>query len=696
MSEILEQSGTETGAIFDLKLKDSELLTLIKNPIKESETYWEDTFKLADVRKENVNLWLPNHWKDKSVYDYQEDNLYENPRVFVSVETICSVVNARIAQPAVSPGQDSPTSVKLAQDVGKALYQHSKKFQTNDLFRINTRNLMLKRIAYLKLRFDPSYGKHGEIIPEVVLPEDVIVDKDAKWGEVPRFIAQKIRNKTYEELVALFPDAEQKIFELAGVNRKNSKGELVAYKSQLAKQKTILEVWFKYFEDYEYKSGVLWVDDNFQHILGKMENPNWNYDTEEGAIGNILDTPEPPFIPMNYLNDGSSYIDLTTMVEQSATMQKIHDRRGFQIMENADQASGGLIFNTVMIAKEDIAQLTGSPDERIGVKGDVRMAVTRVSPPPLAPYVMEDKIYAAQQIDDIFGTHDISRGKQSGNKTLGQDQIQVQQDYTRMDDISRAVERSSIKYYRYLAQMMKVYYTEEHWFKSTGEDGQFDFIMMKNDIIEDGIDIDIEEGSTMPMNKEAQQTFATNLAKLGMIDPLTLYEVGAGAPLPSPKKMLERLLAYKTDPMKFAGMAAQDEFDRNALMDIQILNAGEMPKLRDEVTAEYIAFFNQYMTSGDYQRAVAGKPEIQNNYMIHLIEAQRIASEALARLESQMPTPDEMANANAQAVQSAQQTREIEGQPSTLNGGKPMNKPESKPGQPPEQGNVPQAAKMQA
>lgn len=695
MSDFDINQTDDSGAIFDLKMPDKDLLNLIKGPLQESEAYWDKEYNLAEVRKANTDLWLPNHWKNADVYDYQEDNLYQNPRIFISVETICSVVNARIAQPSVSPGQDSPTSVQLSLDVAAALYAHSEKFQTNDMFRINTRNLMLKRIAYMKLRFDPSMGKNGEIIPEIVLPEDMIVDKNAKWGEIPRFMAQRIRNKTYEELAALFPDAEQKIFELAGVNRKNAKGELVAYKSQLGKTKTIYEVWFKYFEDMEYKGGLMWVDENFQCVLGKMENPNWNYETEEGAIGNILDAPEPPFIPLNYLNDGSSYIDQTSMVEQAAVMQKIHDRRGFQIMENADQAGSGLIFNTIMIGKDDIAQLTGSPEERIGVKGDVRMAVARIAPPPLAPYVMDDKLYAAAQIDDIFGTHDISRGKQSGNKTLGQDQIQIQQDYTRMDDISRAVERMCVKYYRYLAQMMKVYYTEEHWFKASGEDGQFDFIMMKNDLIEDGIDITVEAGSTMPMNKDSQSEFAANLAKMGMIDPLTLYEVGGGAPLPSPKKMLERLMAYKTDPMKFAGMAAKDQFDRNALMDIQILNAGELPTPRDEITPDYLNFFNQYMTSGDYQTAIAGKPEIQSNYMIHLVEAQRIASEALARLESQMPTSDEISVANSKAVETAQQTRDIEGGQNPMGGGKPMNQPQPKPGQPPQQGNVPGAAKIQ-
>lgn len=687
-----DENTSDYGAIFDLDMPDGDLLNFIKQPLTDSEVYWNKTFKLAKIRENNMNLWLPNHWKGENVYDFQESNLYQNPRTFVSVETICSVVNARIAMPSVSPGQDSPTSTQLATNVGKALYAHSEKHETQDIFRIVVRNLLIKRIGWVKLRFDPAISKIGEIIPELVLPEDIIVDQDAKWDEVPRFIAQRIKDKSYEELLALFPDAEQSIYKLAGANRKDKEGNLVAYKSQLSKKQTIFEIWFKFYKDGQWLGGLMWVDENFQAVLGKMKNPNWLYEEDGDIIANILDQPEPPFIPINYLNDGSSYIDLTTMVEQAESQQRIHDRRGFQIMENADQAGSGMVFNTVMITKEDIAKLTGSPDERIGVKGDVRAAVARVAPPPLPNYVVDDKIYAAQQIDDIFGTHDISRGKTSGNKTLGQDQLQVNQDYTRMDDISRAVERMARKYYRYLAQMMKVYYTEEHWFKYTGEDGQYDFVMMKSDLLEDGIDISVEAGSTMPMNKGAQQEFATNLAKIGMIDPLTLYEVGSGAPLPSPKKMLERLMKFKADPMSFAGMAATDDINSQALMDIQILNRGVLPEMPDDVTAEYISFFNKYMTSGEYAKIIKKKPEVQQLYVKHLMDAQIVAQKQLALMESQMPTPQEMEQSNQQQVLKAQQNKQIDGgggAPSSLPAGRNINESKPQAGQPPQTGEAP-------
>lgn len=669
--DINQSDETGESVVFDLAIKDGDLLSMIRKPVQESQAYWDETFNLKKVRQANMNLWLPNHWKDKDVYDYQEDYLYQDPKIFISVETICSVVNSRIAQPDVMPGQDNPISRQIAEDLQKVLFAHSTKYRTSDIFRISTRNLLLKRIGYVKLRWDSTTGEYGDIVPDHVAPEDIVVDQDARLGDVPRFIAQKIKNKTGEELIAMFPEQRQGIYAMLGVERRNSKGDLVAYKSQIGKKKNIWEVWFRYYDEAskKYGGGLAYTDENFQYVLGKMKNPNWNYeeDSAKGECSNLLDFPQPPFFPANYLNDGSSYIDLTTMVEQSATLQRILDRRGFQIMENAEMSGSGLIFNTQMIKKEDIARLTGSPDERIGVKGNVNQAVMRVAPPPLPNYVIEDKNDARSEIDNIFATHDITRGEESGSKTLGQDQLQQGQDYTRMDDIARSIERQAAMYYRYLVQMMKVYYTEEHWMWATGEDGQFDHVMMKSDMIEDGVDVTVETNSTLPPNKNAMLKFASDLIPSGLIDPLSLYEVGAGGTLPSPKKMMERLIKWKTDPMSFASDIQTEEIDRKAFMDIQVLLRGELPEPRDEISPEYLKFFNNYITSsGNFLK--------QDDKIKYLFAqwgrmVQQTAEIQMQAMMTQMPSPEDMQATNQKALEQQQMEQQMAG------GGAPQGQP---------------------
>lgn len=647
-----EHTTTDTNAL-DISLSNEALLQLVKTPLSQSKAYWDSDFGLEKARKDNMRLWLPEHWKGQEVYDYQEMSTYMDPRVFTSVETIVSNVNARIPQIEVMPAQDGPIALQLAKDVQKACSAYIDRNNVMDHFRLSARNLLLKRGAFIKLRFDKSRGEHGEIVTEFVPIEDVVVDKDAKMGQVPRFFAHRIRNNTVEELIAMMPDAEQKILKMAGCNRRDSKGNLVPYKQQLGKKKDVYEIWFRYLEDGVTKAGVFWTDENCQHMLDKIRNPNWNYESKKGRSANILEEPAPPFIPINYLNDGSSYFDQTTLIEQAASLQKILDKRGFQIMDNADQASGGLVFNTQMIKKSDIAKLTGAPDERIGVKGNVRDAVARVQPPPLASYVIQDKIDARLEIDNIFGTHDITRGEQSNNPTLGQDVMQQQGDMTRMDDLSRAVERQATGYCRYLVQMMKVYYTEDHWFKAVGEDGQFDFVVMRADLIQNGIDINVSAGSMLPLDKISQQKWVSDLTTAGFLDPLTIYEVATGGNLPSPQKMLERWVMFKTNPAQYAGIAKAEDFSREALLDIQVLNEGKMPKTRDEYNPTYLNFLTNHMLRGEFDKQ---PPLVKNMFLEHRKLVAGYLQKQLEKEETQMPTQDELdMEAQRAAEQSAVQ-----------------------------------------
>jgi hypothetical protein len=651
-----KQSG-DTNAL-DVNLSEKDLLTLLAKPLRESKNYWENDFGLKKAREANMNLWLPKHWAGTDVYDYQEDNTYEDPRIFVSTESINSNVNARVPQLEVMPAQDSPMSIELAKDMQKAGQGYVETYDVLDLFRLMSRNLQIKRAGFLKLRWDPNKGQFGEIVTEFVQPEKVVVDKDAQMGEVPRFFAQLIDGHTVEELIDMMPDARNKLLEAVGATRQDKQGNVVAYKTQLGKKLNIYEIWFRYTENGTRQMGVCWVDEKLSRVFDQIKNPNWIYKARKGVIGNLLDEPMPPFIPINYLNDGSSYYDQTTLIEQAAALQKILDRRGFQIMENADQAGGGLVFNTNMISKADMIKLVGSPDERIGVKGDVNRAVARVAPPPLPNYVIEDKVDARNELDNVFGTHNVTRGEKSNNPTLGQDNLQQQGDLTRMDEVSRAVERMAKHYYRYLFQMMKVYYTEKHYFVLNGDDGQYDYVAMHSDNIEDGVDIRVTEGSMRPQDRRGQTNWVGNLVKVGMIDPLTVFEVASGGYMPSAQKMMERFTLWKLDPMAYLSKAKDDEFSREALEDIKILNDGKVPKMRDEYSPSYLKFINNYMISGEFDQL--GRA-IKASYVQFLRVVQTVMARQMAKLMTQMPTAQEVDAQNQKTAQQAQLEGQIQG-----------------------------------
>jgi hypothetical protein len=172
-----------------------------------------------------------------------------------------------------------------------------------------------------------------------------------------------------------------------------------------------------------------------------------------------------------------------------------------------------------------------------------------------------------------------------------------------------------------------------------------------------------------------QQKWVSDLVTANMIDPLSVYEVAAGGNLPSPRKMLERYMLFKTDPMAFMSKSREDDFSREALMDIEQLNRGEMPKVRDEYSDIYLKFMNNYMLGGDFK----GQSDTTKKlYWVYLTTVKDVMRQQLLMMQTQMPTQEEVEAQNQQAVQQAA----IEGQ---IAGAQPQP---GQPGQSPQQGSA--------
>ena len=101
---------------------------------------------------------------------------------------------------------------------------------------------------------------------------------------------------------------------------------------------------FSFFDDKGNKQeGVCWKYN--QLLLDYGINPYYNY--EESDKSNFLEKPEKPYIFFNFLRIGRWVFDDTSLTEQAATLQDILEKRGRQIVENADQSVSTKIFNTI-------------------------------------------------------------------------------------------------------------------------------------------------------------------------------------------------------------------------------------------------------------------------------------------------------------------------------------------------------------
>lgn len=628
VDDIVNAQGTiDSQAVFNLEMDDEEITGQLNRRIEDSLSYWNNptTHNLEDTRKSNVALWLGKTKRTARNSSRYVDPIIDN-RVFASMEAIISHVTSRPPQAEVMPSQDSERSRLLARDVEKVALAHAKKYYLADKLKASVRNLMLKRIGLLHLRWDPNIGEHGEIVVEAVNPDHVVIDKNTPQGDNPGFISHTF-TAPLDKLLAKFPDAKEKIFKELGIVRGTplQMAQVVAYR----------QVFFTSYKDGKPKECVAWYFNKC--CLGKMENPNWLPENEKGKRRNFLDAPLKPYIPINYINDGQHWIDNTSAIELTRTLQEGLNKRNIQIAENVEHANGQRVFASGALSTDQASKLTGSPNQKIIVKTqDVRTAVTNLQGQQLPQYVFTDKYDMRNEIDNILGTPNVFRGEQSNSNTLGQDVMVRNQAFSRQDDILRAIDIAMDKYFKYFVQMMKVYYTEEHYFTVTGEDGRYDYIAMSGNTIEEGIDISVQTGSTLAFDKERAEAVALKLASMKLIDPLTLYE---DLRMPNAQKRYERLIKYNVDPTLLAMDMKKEDADREAYIDYTIIMDGKKAEPRDEVTEEHLKSHNKQMMEAEFRKA---KPEIQQALVDHVTLETENLRKRLMLEATQLPAAAEM------------------------------------------------------
>lgn len=610
----VDDISTQDGVVdnldaLDISLSDQEIIGALHGRIEDSKSYWNSPrgYDLESVRNENVNLHLGKQVDKNALYAHQVP--YVDNEIFVGVESILAYVTSQTPQPEVYPAQDSQESKILATDLEKVMLAHSDRFDLPRKMEGAVRNMLLKRVGFLKLRNDPFHGKNGDIVPEVVNPDNIIVDKNAAMGENPGFIAHVLKCSV-DELVARFPKKKDEIFAAVGIVRGTPKqmGNTVVYR----------EVWCTYWDNGAPKEGVVWYFKNV--VLDKDLSPNWDYDNEDN---NFLDLPVKPFIPFNYINDGSHWIDQTSPVEQAAHQQHILNKRGRQIVENADKANPTKVFAADLMDKNDAENLTGDPNQSIIVKGnDVNKAITIVQGQQLPNFVMDDKMDARQSVHNILGTPPQFTGAgQDKGATLGQDLMAKNQAQARQDAIVRAIDSAMNNYFKLLAQLMKVHYTEQHYFTINGGDGQFDYIAMSSEKIEPGTTIKVKSGTSLAFDKQRHQAVALQLAKLNRISTYDLYK---DLQLDNPQKRYDNWMKSTTDPAALSSDIKGDEADRTAYIDFIEILAGIEVKPRDDIEPEHLLAHQKQLVTDKFMNA---DPEKQQALIQHI----RGESDSLAR-----------------------------------------------------------------
>jgi len=634
----LKQNGAiDSFPLISLKLADEVLIKNLEMLVEDSLNYWNEAegFNLRSTREQNERMYLGKQIDASKLFSYQT-NYVEN-QIFANLDAITSYLVASQPRAEVTPSTPSAESRALAKDLEKIINVHNNLVDFKGVLSTATLHAMLYRIGLIKLYFDPDYGKLGEIIPKAINPKNVIIDKNVLKGANPMFILEKHKN-SLQELISMYPKKEKDIRSVvAGSEGSEMTNELAwnELHATVYDGKKPVEMVFMYVKNI---------------MLDKFKDVNWIYSDVEQ---NYLAVPSKPYIPINIFNLGNHWVDDTSLVEQASNPQIVLNKRGRQIMENADTANGILIFSNDGINSDALQNLTGSPNQKLLLTTDgrpIEELVMQLAPHILPDYVIEDKADLRGTIRTIMATPSQLIGtnqSEAGKDQTATEAVMIKNQATgRLDRITGDIETAITTYFKTLVQMMKVHYTEKRFFVYNGEDGDFDYIEISRSTIDNKAQVFIRTGTTLPFDKGQQQTVALNLAKMGLISPLDLYK---DLNMDRPQERYENWVKWKTDPQSLSQEAKDQVEDHEALVEYVRVMANEKVEPNNNPTQKHIETHRMQMTTDDFITKSTAK---QRSAMTKLVgEEIKLMNLQMALRQVTAPTPVDISGQGPQPPQ---------------------------------------------
>lgn len=620
VDQVTEQTGiVDDRPLLSIETEDRDLIANFSRWINDSRAYWNDrkSYNLEEARKNNERYYLGKQIDTSKLYNYQVP--YIDNQIYVGAQAVMAYVSGQSPACEIVPEDDTTQSQVMAQDLETAVNIHTERHQLAKKIKAAVKNMYTKRIGVIKLKWDDNIK---DVVPIAVDPERLILDKDCKLGEEPTFIAE-ICTDSVAALIKKFPGKEAAIMKGLGRARKTPKlmGQIVAYN----------EVWFTdETAEYGEQECVAWYFGDV--VLDKIKNPNYLYDKEGIAIQNFIDAPTKPYVFFNYINDGSSLIDQTTPIEQAIPLQDILNKRGRQIIENADTANSILVLKSGSISTEDAGNITRDPNQVLMLDAPpeqpIASAYGEIAPHLLPNYVIQDYQNIKNSLHNILGTPSQFRGDDSKRDvgTLGEAKMIQSQAGGRQDEIVREVEYSIDRYYRLLVQMMKVYYDEKKPFAARDNDGKFIYVELSRESMPNIASISVSHGSLLRNDRERQENVSMTLAKMGLIDPYNLFK---DLSLKDADKRYEALVKFKVDPTTLVSDVKSEVNDREAYIDFAVIMNGQEAEPRKDIQPSYILAMRKLMMTDQFLYA----PQDRQQALMAYIEDAVIGLAQRAKLE---------------------------------------------------------------
>jgi hypothetical protein len=269
---------------------------------------------------------------------------------------------------------------------------------------------------------------------------------------------------------------------------------------------------------------------------------------------NHFDQPRKPYIIATVFNNENSPIGQTDMITQAAPLQESVDERKRDISTNARVVNGVWLIDSTVMDKADAQKLNADADGKIWGKG-VAAGVKRETGPALPAFVVEDMQDSRSEIDNIMAASSAFRGEREGAETKGGRLALVDQSYLRLNELVQVTDYVSYELFNWFYQLAKVRYTEHHYAKTMGKDMAAQMITLTQDDFEDGEEVRVIPGKTLPEDRQFRFQLAQQDVENGLIAPSDYLEV-AGYDMPQEKA--KNAVKFKLNPGLAVGLSADE------------------------------------------------------------------------------------------------------------------------------------------
>lgn len=618
-----------------LDTDNQQLVKIFHNRMEDTSSLWETVGRTYELNKKmwsNKPDWLATVPRKRS-------RVMDN-RIFLATESQLNKVTARPVKPGVVPANGSQEAQEISESLQTVFLEAYKERGVKKTLKRGLRFLQFSRLMCVKVFWNQEID---DFDAKVVDSRKVRFSKNSTCEKESEIAIEIINDKTILQLIDLFPDMENDILKKEGIGKEQAITTNIETEYH--------EVWIG--------DGVFWVFKGL--VLKKQRNPFYDFDgllltpeetaeinetqdvegerlpqvngrrrrqmfakfkaNQEGReandneyqayLYNHFNKPRKPYIFGTVLEVEDSPIGETTLIEMVTPLQIEVDKRKRQISDNSDIVNGITKVDTdiTTMTKADARRAHYDPEGLVYGPG-VNQGVTREMGQSLPTMVFQDMQDSRGEIDEIFGTTGTFKGSDgSGKETATGRAILREEGYSRLDEIIGLVDYFGKELYNWWYQLIKIRYTESHLVKIVGADKAINTVDLMQDDLQDGIEIKIIPGQSLPEDKMFRAEKAKEDMEAGVIDMVTYLKATGG--YDNPEEVAKRAIMFKTNPFSILDL---DQEDIKRIMEAQKLlaqmNPMETPEPDGEGVAEARKRIEQLVSSPEFQNM---EPEEQQS-----------------------------------------------------------------------------------